>query len=160
MKKLIGGGIVAAVAIFAGAGAFEDLTTRNEQGEVVEGGGLGVFVMQVGDCINAPDEDLVQSVEAVPCSESHDGELYALFDMAPVSASYPGEDAVHEAATEGCYARFGGYVGAAYEYSELDFSYFYPTEDSWNGEDDREIACVLISMDGSTLTGSMRGSAR
>ena len=160
MKRLIAGGVVAAVAIFAGAGAFEDQTTRNEQGVIVEGGGLGAFVMQVGDCINVPEEDLVQSVEAVPCSDSHDGEVYALFDMAASSPSYPGDDAVDSAAVNGCLVRFGDYVGVTYEYSVLDVYALQPTQDSWNEFDDREIVCVLTSMDGSSLTGSMRGSGR
>ena len=65
MKRLIAGAVVAGVAIFAGVGAYQDDTVRDETGAIVEGGGLGAFVIRTGDCLNLPEESLVQSVEAL-----------------------------------------------------------------------------------------------
>lgn len=161
MKRLIAGVVVAVgVAVFAGVGAFGDETTRNDAGEITEGGGLGAFVIQNGDCINLPSENLVQSVEGVPCHMAHDAEVYSLFDMGEASSAWPGEDAVYVAAEDGCLARFHAFVGVAYEYSELGVYYLHPTMDSWIEADDREIVCMVTTIDGSSLTGSMRGSGR
>lgn len=160
MKRLIAGAVVAGVAVFAGVGAFGDDTTRNDQGAITEAGGLGAFVIQEGDCMNLPSESLVQSVEGLPCGQSHDAEVYSLYDMAAASSAYPGDEAVNNAAVDGCLQRFHAFVGVAYEQSALDVYYLHPTEDSWDGYDDREVVCMVTTMDGSQLTGSMRGSGR
>lgn len=156
MKRLIAGGVVAAVAVFGGAGAFDDDTVRDDSGSIVEGGGLGAFVIQVGDCFNLPDSTLVASIEAVPCAQPHDAEAYATFDQ--LGNDYPGALAVEEASLVGCYERFAPFVGADYETSELDFYWLEPTEESWNELDDRETMCAIVAYDGSKLTGSMRGA--
>jgi Septum formation len=159
MKRLIAGALVAGgVAIFAGVGAFGDDTVRDTTGSIVEGGGIGAFVIQTGDCLNIPDGDLVQSVEGVPCSQEHDAEAYYTFDLA--DGSYPGPDWVSESAFNGCLGAFHPFVGLAYEYSELDIYWLEPTEESWTQIDDREITCMVVTLDGSKLTGSMRGAGR
>ncbi len=160
MKRLIAGAVVAGVAVFGGVGAFGDDTTRNDQGEITDSGGLGAFVIREGDCMNLPSNNLVESVEGLPCGQSHDAEVYSLFDMATTSSPYPGADAVGTAAADGCLDRFHGFVGVAYEFSELDVYYLHPTEDLWDEIDDREIVCMITAYDGSKLTGSMRGSGR
>lgn len=156
MKRLIAGAVVAGVAVFAGVGAFGDETTRNESGDIVEGGGLGAFVIRNGDCINLPSESLVQSVEGVPCSKPHDAEAYYIFDMA--GTAYPGEAQITTSADTACLAQFHPFVGVSYEYSTLDISWLGPTEDSWDELDDREIVCLVVGS--SQLTGSMRGTGR
>jgi hypothetical protein len=158
MNRLIAGAVVAGVAVFAGFGAFSDETTRDASGDIVEAGGLGAFVIRNGDCINLPCESTVQSVEGVPCSQAHDAEAYYLFDLP--ETSYPGADEVSEAGVNGCLGAFHAFVGVAYERSELDIFWLEPTEDSWTDIDDREIARMIVALDGSQLTGSMRGSGR
>jgi hypothetical protein len=158
MKRLIAGAVVAGVAVFAGVSAFGDETVRDSSGAIVEGGGIGAFVIRSGDCLNLPEVSLVQSVEGVPCSQAHDAEAYAQFDL--TGTSYPGEAAVEEGAIDGCLTGFHAFVGVAYEKSELDISCLSPTEDSWNEQDDREIVCMVIALDDGTLNGSMRGSGR
>jgi hypothetical protein len=158
MKRLIAGAVVAGVAVFAGVGAFSDETTRNDSGAIVESGGLGAFVIKNGDCVNIPDGRLVQSVEGVPCSQAHDAEVYYLFDLS--GTSYAGAEWVTEAGVTGCLGAFHAFVGVAYERSELDIFWLEPTEETWTEIDDREIACMIVALDGSKLTGSMRGSGR
>jgi len=158
MKRLIAGAVVAGIAVFAGVSAFGDETVRDSTGAIVEGGGVGAFVVRTGDCLNTPEVGLVQSVEGVPCSQPHDAEVYLKFDLA--GTSYPGAASVEETAIDGCLAGFHPFVGLAYEDSELDILWLEPTEDSWNEQDDREIVCMVIAMDGSSLTGSVRGSSR
>ncbi|GMQ85802.1 MAG: hypothetical protein BMS9Abin07_1370 [Acidimicrobiia bacterium] len=158
MKRLIAGAVVAGVAVFAGVGAFADDTVRDSTGAIVEGGGLGAFVIENGDCLDLPDGDLVQSVEGKPCSQAHDAEVYGIFDM--VQNTYPGASTIESAAFDGCLTRFHSFVGLAYEASELDIFWLQPTEESWDEIDDREISCMVVTVDGRKLTGSMRGLGR
>lgn len=157
MKRIVGAAILA-VAAFGGAGAFDDNTVRDDTGSIVEGGGLGAFAVQIGDCFNIPEEELIMSLEAVPCSLPHDAEAYASFDQP--GTEWPGQDAVSETSGWGCYDRFQTFVGIPWDDSELDFWYLEPTKESWEEGDDREVTCALTSFDGSQLTGSMRGANR
>ena len=96
MKRIIGAAVIA-VAAFGGAGAFDDNTVRDDSGAIVEGGGLGAFAIQIGDCFNIPeDTDIVVSLEAVPCALPHDAEAFASFDL--TGTAWRGDDAVGEEA--------------------------------------------------------------
>lgn len=153
----VGGLAVAGVAVFAGTQAKDDNTSRDESGAIVESGGLGVFKINDGDCFNNPDPDATEvvSVEGVPCTAPHDGEAYGSFLL--VAAEYPGETSVIQQSSEGCLQRFEMYVGLPYAQSRFDFSFLYPTDLTWKAGD-REVVCVVTSLDGSRLTGSARGS--
>ncbi len=149
MKRIIGGAIAAGVAVFGGANAFDDNTARNDQGEIVESGGLGTFALRAGDCFQVPDRMLVSSVEAVPCTMPHSGQVYATYDLP--DGPFPGDEAVMREADEGCHRRFTAFVGLAYEESSLDYSMLTPTMETWTSIDDREVVCVLIPMAGRPL---------
>ncbi len=156
MKRVIAGTVIGAAAIFGGAGLFDDNTVRGEDGAILEAGGLGVFVMQTGDCFNLPDGDQVVSIEGVPCVEPHDAEVYAMFDIN--DDTYPGESAVDLATDLGCYERFEGFVGVPYENSVLDIYSLHPSEEGWNELDDREVICSVVNYDGSKMIGSRAGA--
>ena len=84
------------LAIFAVLGLFgysqvsesgKDDSTRNENGEVIESGAVGVEVLKIGDCVQLPPEyeelaptetTSIASMVAVPCTELHDAELYSM----------------------------------------------------------------------------------
>ena len=122
--------------------------------------GDSVFELQVGDCfddeyVNGEIPSEISDVPLVDCSDLHDNEVYAVFEVN--DASYPGQSALDATADEGCFVRFEPYVGRDYYESSLDFIYMTPTSDSWD-EGDREVVCVLYAMDLSKLTGSMRSS--
>lgn len=99
------------------------------------GSGKSVYDLEVGDCIVPPDttsdEELVGSVESVDCSEPHDGEVTAVFDLDLDVDEYPGADRVSELALEGC--------------PDKSSTVLYPSEESW-GEGDREAVCILESI--------------
>ena len=157
MKRIVGAAIIA-VAAFGGAGAFDDDTVRDDSGAIVEGGGLGAFALQIGDCFNIPEEELIMSLEAVPCSEPHDAETYASFEQ--TGTRWPGEEGVSEISDWGCYQRFETFVGRPWDDSEFDFWFLEPTRESWEEGNDREVTCALTSYDGSKLVGSMAGANR
>ena len=137
---------------------------RDSEGRIVEEGSMDIFQLRVGDCTNDPvgivdaDSEITEfeEVMAVPCEEPHDNEFYARFDLS--HTNYPGPDVLDDEAWNFCLDRFEGFVGISYENSILDVTYFYPTAESWEYQDDREIICAVYHIDLEKLTGSMQGS--
>ena len=103
----------------------------------------------VGDCLNIPDEDVFSTIDPLDCNEPHDLEVFALIDLSTVSpeyssiASYPGDDAVYEAAFNECWDEFEFYVGVPYEESVIYLDVFTPTLEGWDERGDRIANCVL-----------------
>ena len=153
--RLAAGAVGLGVAAFAGTGAFSDDTTRDDAGAIVESGGLGAYVMQIGDCFNDPDAELIESVEGIPCDQPHDNEVYAEFDYP--ADEWPGEEQLFQDAWYRCLDRFEGYVGRDYETSALDIWLFGPVEEGW-AEGDRLITCFVFDYYGEKLTVSARNS--
>jgi hypothetical protein len=147
------GGIVAAIVGINAA------AERNAAGEITTAGTLDAFEVSVGDCFNdeAFENTEISELPAVPCSEPHDNEIYALFD---ITGEWPGEERVAELADEGCLSRFAGAIGKSYEDSEIALTTMYPTEGSWKQRNDREVVCVAFHMEYEQLTGTVRGSRR
>lgn len=110
--------------------------------------GKSAFDLEVGDCIVPPEiaagEAIdVERVRTVDCSEPHDGEVVAVFDIEGNKGTpsardplklfrYPGEEAIWREAEQRCPPKTS--------------LYFYPTEESWTQMGDREVACVLESI--------------
>lgn len=156
--KAVGGVVGVGVAAFAGTSAVDDNTTRDEAGAIVESGGLGAHQMQVGDCFIDPDPnaELVQSVEGVPCTTPHDGEVFAEYEFGGPSTPYPGEEALYEQAWWDCLDRFEAWVGAPYEESVLGISTFTQTQEGWD-MGLREITCIVYDYRGHKLSVSTKG---
>lgn len=147
-ERIIGGVVAGGIAIFGGVAATQDETKRDETGAIVESGGVGAFALRPGDCFMAPDEtaELVMSVEGVPCIAPHDGQVYATFDV-PDAESFD-ELSVETQAQEGCLSRWMTDLWGAYEENtEIDINFLQPTAESW-ADSDREIACVIVPMEG------------
>jgi hypothetical protein len=142
-------------------GAFNG-ADRNDSGVVVEAGDMEVTDLRAGDCFNLPggseDSVEVQDVEAIPCGEQHENEVYVVTNYT-ASDSFPGEPAIWDFADQFCLTAFDTFVSIAWEDSSLDFGYFYPSEEGW-ADGDHAITCVLFDFEGAPLTGSMRGAAR
>ena len=153
--------LAAAALLLTGCSAINSLTgneTRDDDGTIVEGGDTDVFSIKVGDCIaESTGTDEVTEVPTVPCTDPHDTEVYADFEIA--GSDYPGEDAIFAEADQGCYDAFAPFVGIAYEESAYDFSYYYPTEGSW-GQGDHLISCLILDPSGAQVTGSLAGAAK
>lgn len=146
-----------ALAVIAAACA-SDQTTRNESGSIVEGGDLGVFVVQEGDCINLPDsaEDL-SSFTGVACDEPHDAQAFSLFDVADAEL-FPGEEVVQNQAQAGCIDRFETFIGLSYNSSIYFLQFVMPTEETWEAIDDRAVICLVTPASGQDqLTRDLRG---
>lgn len=144
--------LVGAAFIAAGlSGAFDDE------------GATDLDDLTVGDCvtIDGIDEDAIRSIPTVDCAELHEGEVFAIGELnADRDRDYPGDEAASGEAIERCAGDlFTDFVGIAYADSEYDVFYIYPQRAQWN-KTRGEYICIVYSLDGPTLTGSVRGSNR
>jgi hypothetical protein len=136
---------------------------RDASGSIVDAGSVDAFTIRMGDCFDntmslASDEaGEVSSLPGVPCSEPHDNEVYAVFEVD--YDSFPGDEFMSERAFESCLARFEGFVGVTYESSSLDITALYPSSQSWSMHNDREVVCAVYDMNDGKLTGSAKDSA-
>jgi len=148
---------LAAVIGFAIYGASTS-ADRDSSGAIVGEGSIGAFNMRVGDCFDdiSSSVEEVSSVPGVPCSQPHDYETYAIFDVD--ITSYPEDEGMSDLALESCMGRFESYVGKDYQSSSLDITSMYPSQQSWR-ENDREIVCAIYDMNVQKLTGSAKGRA-
>jgi len=139
----------------------QDNSTRDESGDITEGGDVGVFALEVGDCFDQPPSGDITEVAAIPCDEPHDLEVFAKFDMeGGDDAPYPGDAAVRTASEECIGTLFEDYVGLDYQSSRFDVFPITPTQDTWESDlNDREIICTANTVDGTPITGSIQGTA-
>ena len=73
--------------------------------------------LEVGDCLNDAElSGIVTEVPVVPCSEPHDSEAYAEFDLA--DGPYPGRDEINAQGEAGCVEAFTAFVGIPFNESE------------------------------------------
>lgn len=168
-RRWSGIGLITIVALCFLAGCGEDLESddsrRDEAGNVTEGGDVGASALQVGDCItsqtgSSDEEEEVDQIPVVPCAEPHTAEVYATFDL-PGGGDYPGKAEVGRLSEAGCVGdRFTAYIGLSYTKSEIGLIAIYPTEDSWEGLDDREVVCMAAETDGRSTAGSVNGASR
>ena len=130
---------------------------RDDSGAIVGEGNIDAFHMRVGDCFDNSSsfEEEVSNLPGVPCSQPHDYETFAVFDVA--IDSYPSEESMLELAHDSCLERFDPFVGIDYDSSILEIITMYPTDESWQ-QDDREIVCALYDMNDEKLVGSTQGS--
>lgn len=119
--------------------------------------------LRPGDCFDggpsAPKEKGGQKATALvvatlPCSESHESEVFAVFEHpANPGSHFPGQAEVTKVAQDGCAERFFGYVGQPFGDSDLEVVVIAPGPVPW-GDGDRTIVCTL--RDDKPLKGSQK----
>ena len=147
--------LLAGAALLTGCSAVSDVIDVAQP--IVEAVGDESTWIEVGDCFDETSGDVVSDIPTVPCTEAHDYEVYAEFDID--LAVFPGDDEVFRLADEGCLAPFATYVGLDFAGSALDYTSYVPTREGWTEYDDRSVSCVLFDPAGK-LTSSMAGAAR
>lgn len=97
-----------------------------------------MFDLRVGDClVNIASKTGEQhDLEAVPCSELHDGEVYTNIDLG--DGTFPGDAFVAGRAERGCSARLRRQAPE----SKDEILYFVPNERTWDEQDDRTVTCI------------------
>lgn len=160
MKKLAG--YVAVALGVVGVNWFMD-AKRDDSGALVSEGKIDAFEIRVGDCFNDEssagdgEESSVTGVHGVPCSQPHDNEVYAVFDVS--LTAFPEDDGMAQIAFDSCYEHFEPFVGRDYQSSALDILTLYPSHDSWHRQNDREVICAVYDISLSKLEGSAKGRA-
>jgi len=110
--------------------------------------------LQVGDCLNdLTDSTDVSSLPSVPCSQPHQGEVFAVFDLPP--GPYPGAAGVDDLVSKGCNARLADFSPSAPSDDAIGLFSVYPLEQNWD-RGDREVVCIAKATSGSS-TGSIKG---
>ena len=115
----------------------------------------------VGACMNGLDEGMAvtaSTTRPVDCGTPHDNEVVGVVALDD-RGSFPGDTLLLATAQEECVRLFADYVGIAFNASVLEMLPLVPTELSW-ARGDRQIACVVMTIDGSRLTGSVKGTGR
>jgi len=120
---------------------------------------VGVLELDEGMCLNDIDQPLAQDLTEVPsvsCEEPHESEVFA--EITIPDGEFPGIDGVQAEAVEACQVEFRRFIGVEFTASTLNFSYYYPTESSWQ-VGDRSIYCVVFDP-GQLSEGTLRGANR
>ena len=104
---------------------------RDNTGTIVGEGNIDAFQIRVGDCFDDSSslDDEVTDLPGVPCSEPHDNETFAVFDLS--ITSYPEGDAMGELAHVACLEHFESFVGRDYDSSSLEIMTLFPSTESW-----------------------------
>ena len=114
-----------------------------------------VLDLYVGQCIQDPGEGTVFDVENAVCTNEHWGEVFHVMQI--TSSQMPSEDDMDDMAWDACVDAFDAYVGRPYDESDLDFTWYVPSQESW-AEGDRTIQCIAIRTDGDPLYQPVRNS--
>ena len=114
-----------------------------------------VFSLGVGDCFDDPDGIEIANVDLVDCNEAHTNEVYATADLP--DGDYP-FGSLESDVWDICYGAFESFVGEEYEWSMYEIGGLWPTQDSWEKADDREVVCYLYDMFGGSKTGTAANS--
>lgn len=121
--------------------------------------------LATGDCLNAGLHEASENSQLEParlrpvdCAIAHEDEVVGIV-TSTATGTYPGMQALFDAASDGCLSAFASYVGVPFEISVLEMTLITPTDLTWI-KGDRAIACVAYQPGGRQLTGTIRGSAR
>ena len=155
-------GVIVVLLVGVGIASTPPAVERDVAGTITTAGNIDAFQIQLGDCFN--DEAQFDSIEAsdvfevagIPCSELHDNEVYAVFNLD--LPTFPGDEEMVDIAFDSCLERFDAFVGSSYDTSLLDISVMYANRDSWAQRSDHEIVCFLFHIDLQKLEGSAKGS--
>jgi hypothetical protein len=147
-------GLIVVIAV----GGWYFSARRDDSGQISTAGNLKINELRIGDCFNLkdPDADVVEEVEARPCTQVHRYEMFHVDSMS--GGEYPSDEEFGAWIEQNCLAAFAPYVGVEYQESVLEILPVTPTEDSW--DDDKSVQCVLADPGNEQLTTSLRSAAR
>ena len=125
--------------------AVNDAPERDVSGAVTQQSEVFVDDLKAGDCFSGGKGDDVDLVTAIPCASPHESQVVTTFELP--DGAYPGEDAVIDAAEQGCIDK-GDPLLTEKAFDELEPTFIYPDSYTWRG--DRSIICVVEASSGTT----------
>ena len=142
---------------------------RNNQGEIVSEGNLGVFSLKVGDCLkqtisNDSETQEFETVDAVPCNEPHESEVFYEEDNYHLFLENEFPENTEEIKKEllnfcviNLFIKYDFMIDENFEvnpkYTNIGIVYFSPTKRSWLEKNDKKVQCLLYDMTGKSLVG-------
>ncbi|RNL75462.1 DUF4190 domain-containing protein [Nocardioides marmorisolisilvae] len=128
-----------------------DNADRDSTGTITKSGKVSVFDLKVGDCFNGLDNvkmgDTIFTLDGVPCSKLHQGEVYA---EAPINeASYPGPESLQRSGETPCKDKLQQVAPKHYANRDVGVIWIYPEKDAWS-RGDHHYSCIAISVGRST----------
>lgn len=127
---------------------------RTPSGNPTAAATIGAFDLRVGDCTGPLPTGSITTVSLIPCTQAHYWEAFHSGTL--TDKAYPGQAKIYEDGNKLCAAAFTTFVGRKPEKSSLKFTFFHPTQDTWQNTGDREVLCILGSPAGG-LAGSAKG---
>lgn len=118
---------------------------------------IGAFDLRVGDCTGPLPTGSITTLTLIPCAQAHNWEAFHPGTL--TDKTYPGQAKIYEDGTKLCAAAFTTFVGRKPEKSSLKFTFFYPTQDTWENTGDRAVLCIVGSPEGG-LVGSAKDSKK
>lgn len=112
-------------------------------GPVHQPGGVDIFALRVADCFDNPHGQSVSSVALIPCTQPHDTQVFAQFDVTGSSSSYPGATQLKQQATSGCNSRIAGNLDRSKITKTLSVRFIFPLPGSW-GLGHRTVSCLVV----------------
>lgn len=124
-----------------------------------------VAELSPGDCLPELGAEEISDVKLIDCSDPHSLEVFSVVEVGVPGDPFPGENNISQVTFDACLQRFEGYVGTAYEDSELWIYTLSPVRSGWEDFDDRESICLLYASndDGFSVleeVGTFRNSQR
>lgn len=108
---------------------------------------VSVFSLVTGDCFDNPTATGMQTVnlvEKIPCTQPHNAQIFATFNVKGSALDYPGTAKMQGIATSGCNARIAASLDKAKVNSGMTIHFLFPLQDSWLGGR-RTISCIIVS---------------
>jgi hypothetical protein len=143
------------VAIFVIVGVTNNSTATRQSstGQITHRGDLGVFALATGDCFDNPtDTQDIESVTAIPCTQAHDSQVFAKFNLSGDDDAYPASGALNKMADNGCNARTGS-IDKAKTTADMDIRVLFPEQDAW-ADGQRTVSCLIVNS-APTVTSSL-----
>src|SRR5213075_1863139 len=83
-----------------------------KEGAITKAGAISVFDVHVGDCLDPGDKlgGEISDIKAVPCSDAHTHEVFALPEYPGSGDVYPGDAKLADFANAQCLEAFGNYT--------------------------------------------------
>jgi Septum formation/Domain of unknown function (DUF4190) len=134
------------VGVFVAASLASNSTATRQSatGKITHRGDLGVFALATGDCFDNPtDTQDIESVTAIPCTQPHDSQVFAKFDLSGDDDAYPAPDALNKLADTGCNSRTGS-IDKPKTTAAMTIRVLFPEQDAWaNGQ--RTVSCLIVN---------------
>jgi len=153
---LLAGSIIALTVALAGCSTDAEPRNPSDADEPSGAGARTTSTVEAGDCRIESATGLPSDAHVVPCTESHDEEV---FHIVPLTGKTFSQQAVDTASAECAGDAFTTFVGVSKAESSLDVYVMAPTSETWGEPGGKTLACVLFDPAG-PVEGSLEGAAR